>query len=111
MELPSKGKAINDVTCNYQNLVFMATEIYLQRFAVDGIQTLYLEQMSLEQHQYLVLLLICSHNMSYPVIWLVPPTYTSSEFTFLQCYATLSRQVAVKSEVQSPKLVSKFPFN
>ena len=31
----------------YGNLVAMAIEVYLHRFAVDGIQTLYLEHMSL----------------------------------------------------------------
>ena len=47
MELSTKATEVNDVTCNYGNLVSMATEIYLQRFAVDSIQTLYLEHMSL----------------------------------------------------------------
>ena len=46
MELSTEATAINDVTCNYGNLVSMATEIYLHKFAVDGIQTLYLEYMS-----------------------------------------------------------------
>ena len=45
-ELSTETTAINDVTCNYGNLVSMATEIYLHRLAVDGIQTLYLEHMS-----------------------------------------------------------------
>ena len=43
--LVSMATEINDVTCNYENLVSMATEIYLHRFAVDSIQTLYFEQM------------------------------------------------------------------
>ena len=46
MELSTEATAINDVTCNYGNLVSMATEIYFHRLAVDGIQTLYLEHMS-----------------------------------------------------------------
>ena len=46
MELSTETTAINDVTCNYGNLVSMATEIYLRKSAVDGIQTLYLEHMS-----------------------------------------------------------------
>ena len=46
MELSTEATAISDVTCNYGNLVSMATEIYLHRFAVDGIQTLYLKHMS-----------------------------------------------------------------
>ena len=46
MELSTEATAINGVTCNYGNLVSMETEIYLHRFAVDGIQTLYLEHMS-----------------------------------------------------------------
>ena len=45
MELSTEVTAINGVACNYGNLVSMATEIYLHRFAVDGIQTLYLEHM------------------------------------------------------------------
>ena len=32
--------------CNYGHIVSMATEIYIHRFAVDGMQTLYLEHMS-----------------------------------------------------------------
>ena len=43
MELSTEA---NDETCNYGNLVSMATEIYLHRFAVNGIQTLYLDHMS-----------------------------------------------------------------
>ena len=46
MELSTEATEIKDVTCNYGNLVSMPTEIYLHRFAVDGIQTLYLERMS-----------------------------------------------------------------
>ena len=46
VELSTEAREINDVTCNYGNLVSMATEIYLHRFAVDTIQTLYLEHMS-----------------------------------------------------------------
>ena len=46
MELSTEATAINDVTCNYGNLVSMATEIYLHRFALDGIQTQYLDRMS-----------------------------------------------------------------
>ena len=46
MELSTDATEINDVTCNYGNLVSMATEIYLHWFAVDSIQTLYLEHMS-----------------------------------------------------------------
>ena len=46
MELSTEATEINDVTCNYGNLVSMATEIYLYRFAVDSTQTLYLEHMS-----------------------------------------------------------------
>ena len=46
MELSTEATAINDVTCSYGNLVSMATEIYLHRFAVDRIQTLYLKHMS-----------------------------------------------------------------
>ena len=42
MELSTKATEINAVTCNYGNLV----SIYLHRFAVDNIQTLYLEHMS-----------------------------------------------------------------
>ena len=45
MELSTEATEINDVTCNYGNLVSMATEIYLHWFAVDSIQTLYLEHM------------------------------------------------------------------
>ena len=47
MELSTEATAISDATYNYGNLLSMATEIYLHRFAVDGIQTLYLEHMSL----------------------------------------------------------------
>ena len=43
MELSTEATEINDITCNYENLVSMATEIYLHRFAVD---LLYLEHMS-----------------------------------------------------------------
>ena len=46
MELSTEATEINDVTCNFGNLVSMATETYLHRFAVDGIQILYLEGMS-----------------------------------------------------------------
>ena len=46
MELSTQATAINDVTCNYGNIVSMATEMYLHRFSVDGIQTLYLEHIS-----------------------------------------------------------------
>ena len=46
MELSTEATEINDVTCNYGNLVSMETEIYLHRFAVDSIQTLCLEHMS-----------------------------------------------------------------
>ena len=46
MELSTEVREINYVTCNHGNLVSMATEIYLHRFAVDGIQNLYLEHMS-----------------------------------------------------------------
>ena len=46
MELSTEATAINDVTCNYEDVVSMATEIYLQRFAVDGIQILFLEHIS-----------------------------------------------------------------
>ena len=35
----------------------------------------------------------------------------SANITFSQCYATLTRQVTVKTDVQSPKQVPKFPFN
>ena len=38
MELSTKATEINDVTCNYGNLV----SIYLHRFAVDSIQTLHM---------------------------------------------------------------------
>ena len=41
MELSTKATEINAVTCNYGNLV----SIYLHRFAVDSIQTLYLEHL------------------------------------------------------------------
>ena len=53
MELSTKATEINGVTCNYGNRV----SIYLHRFAVDSIQTLYLEHMSLGQ-QYLVVLAV-----------------------------------------------------
>ena len=56
MELSIEATEINDVTCNYGNLVSMATEIYLHRFAVDSIQTLYLEHSALGKQQYLVVL-------------------------------------------------------
>ena len=46
VELFTEVTAINDVTCNCGKLVSMATKIYLHRFAVDGIQTLYLEHVS-----------------------------------------------------------------
>ena len=46
MKLSTEATAINDVTCNYGNFVSMATEIYLHRFAADGIQPLYLEHVS-----------------------------------------------------------------
>ena len=46
----------NDVTCNYENVVSMATEIYLHRFAVDSIQTLHLKHMTPGPKQYLVVL-------------------------------------------------------
>ena len=49
MELSTEAREISDVTCNYENLVSMATEIYRHRFAVDSIQTLYLEHMFPEQ--------------------------------------------------------------
>ena len=45
MELSINATAINDVTCDYGNLVSMVTEIYLHRLTADGIQTLYLEHM------------------------------------------------------------------
>ena len=55
MELSIEAAEINDVTCDYGNLVSMAMEIYLHGFAVDSIQTrrpliqtLYLEHMSPE---------------------------------------------------------------
>ena len=48
MELSTEAIEINDVTCNYGNLVSMATEKHIHRFAVDSIQTLYLEHMSPE---------------------------------------------------------------
>ena len=41
-----KWQGQNDVTCYYGNLVPMATEICLHRFAADSIQTLCLEHMS-----------------------------------------------------------------
>ena len=37
VELSSEAIAINDVTCNYWNLVSMAIEIYLQTFAIDDL--------------------------------------------------------------------------
>ena len=46
VELSIEATEINDVTFNYGNLVSMATEICLHWFAVDSIQTLYLERMS-----------------------------------------------------------------
>ena len=46
MELSTEATEINYVTCNYGNLVSLATEIYLHRFAVESTQTLYLEHMS-----------------------------------------------------------------
>ena len=46
VELSTETTEINDVTWNYENLGSVATEIYLPRFAVDSIQTLYLEHMS-----------------------------------------------------------------
>ena len=42
--LSTEATEIN-VTCNYGNFVSMATEIYIHRFAVDSIQTLYFEHM------------------------------------------------------------------
>ena len=58
MELSTEATEINDVTCNYGNLVSMATEIYLHWFAVDSIQTLYLEHMSFWEQQYLIVLAV-----------------------------------------------------
>ena len=46
MEPRILATTINDVTGNYGNLVSMAMEICLHRFAVDGIKTLYLEHIS-----------------------------------------------------------------
>ena len=46
VELSNEATEINDVISNHGNLIFMATEIYVCMFAVDGIQTLYLEHMS-----------------------------------------------------------------
>ena len=58
MELSTEATEIHYVTCNYGNLVFMATEVYLHWFAVDSIQTLYLEHMSFGEQQYLVVLAV-----------------------------------------------------
>ena len=44
--LSTEATEINDVTCNCRSGVSMATDIFLQRFAVDSIQTLHLKQMS-----------------------------------------------------------------
>ena len=46
MELSTEATEVNDVTCNYGNLVCMATEMHLHWFTIDSIQTLYLEHMS-----------------------------------------------------------------
>ena len=40
MKLSTEVAEINNVTCNYENFVSMATAIYLRRFAGDSIQTL-----------------------------------------------------------------------
>ena len=59
----------------------------------------------------LLLLFIYSHNMSYPAVWLVPSTYTISEY-YLSAVSWYTLKLGnSKSKVQSPKLVSKFPFN
>ena len=49
---------INDVTCNYGNLVSMTTKIYLHSFAVDGIRPYIWNICPLRQHQYLVVLAV-----------------------------------------------------
>ena len=54
VELSTKATEINAVTCNYGNLV----SIYLHRFAVDSIETLYLEHMSPGATKYLVALAV-----------------------------------------------------
>ena len=46
VELSTEATEINDVSCNCGNLVSMTTEIYLHRFAVDSIQTIYLGRIS-----------------------------------------------------------------
>ena len=56
VELSTEATEINGVTCNYGNLVSMATELYLHWFAIDSIQAFYLEHMSLGKQQYLVVL-------------------------------------------------------
>ena len=61
--------------------------------------------------QYYKLLFIYSHKRTILQFDWFPRRILSANITFPQYYATLSRQVTVKSEVQSPKLVSKFPLN
>ena len=46
MELSTAATEINYLTCNYGNIVSMATEIHLRRFAVANTQILYLEPVS-----------------------------------------------------------------
>ena len=46
MELSTEAIEINDVSCIFGNLVSMATEIDLHRFAIVSIENLYLEHMS-----------------------------------------------------------------
>ena len=46
MEFSTEATEINDVNCNHGSLVSMATEIYFHWFAIDSIQTFYLEHMS-----------------------------------------------------------------
>ena len=58
MELSTEATEINDVTCNYRNVMCMAKEIYLHWFAVDSIQTLYLEHMSFGEHHSLAVLAV-----------------------------------------------------
>ena len=58
MELSTEATEMNNVTFNNGNLVSLATGIYLNRSAVDVIQTLYLETCPLGQQQYLAALVV-----------------------------------------------------
>ena len=57
MELSAKATAINDVTCNYGNLVYMAAEIFIGLLFMAYKPYIW-DICPLGQHQYLVVLAV-----------------------------------------------------